>query len=144
MPSFIEMFAKEHKLKRQDATKEMFIEVSEDDVAKSSPRKPETCAFARACHRAHKIDAAYFFRTTAWIQKGKTLTRYLLPPSMQQELTSFDRGQKMEPGIYRLKPPAPAQRMGVLRPGTPGKGKSSKLGFKQFRHRTTNVRAAIV
>jgi len=146
---FMSKRAKELGLVKQDAKEALMLVVKPIDVASASKKDPTCCGFAQACKRTKKADAAWFFRSTAWLQKGKKLLRYLLPESMTREIISFDRNHTMEPGTYRLAPPPPSQTLGAIRKektkyaASPRKGEGKGKGTKQarqFRHRSTDVR----
>ncbi len=126
MATYITKRAKELGIKQVDAERPMIIEVHPGDVSKSVQKDPKRCAFSRACRRADKrIKEAFFFRTTAWLEYKDKMVRYILPPSMQKEIVSFDRHRTM----------------GKKRPGRhpPGNGTIKR---KVHRHFTTSIREA--
>lgn len=145
MSTYITKRAKELGLKKADARLPLLIEVRADDVALASKKSPQSCAFARACMRTQMADAAFFFRSTAWLEKDGVLTRYMLPVSMQKEIVAFDRNRTMEPGLYQLAAPAKSQRMSEVKKRSakrPGRHQPGDTTIKRkFVHRTTNVRS---
>lgn len=93
-------------LKMVDAKKPLTLEVTEKDIKGSRSKDPRHCAFAEACKRGSKgVIAAYFFRSTAWLEYGDKMVRYMLPSSVQKEIVAFDRGGLTAPGSYQLSPP---------------------------------------
>ncbi len=54
------------------------------------------------------MNAAYFFRRTAFLEYDRKMVRYVLPPSTQKEIVAFDRAQVFASGAYQLSPPSPA------------------------------------
>lgn len=93
-------------LKMVDAKKALTVQVNEKDIKGSRSQDPRHCAFAAACRRGAKgCRAAYFFRSTAWLEYEDKMIRYILPPSVQKEIVSFDRGGMTAPGTYHLSPP---------------------------------------
>jgi hypothetical protein len=148
MSTYITRRAKELGLKKVDARKPLVLEVRQSDIAGASKKRPDSCAFARACKRAKAAKAAYFFRTAAWLEHKDRLVRYVLPPSMQKEIVAFDRNKTMEPGLYQLAPPAKSERMSQIKKRSkkrPGRHQPAKTKIKRkFVHRTTDVRGLVV
>lgn len=145
MSTWITKRAKALGLKKLDAKAPLRLEVTAHDVKTSSKKDPTCCAFANATKRQYKVKAAYFFRSTAWLEYADgRLVRYLLPVSMQKEIVAFDRNKTMEPGVYEVKPPARSATMAAIkRRGAkrPGRHEPGKTGRKQkVRHATSNVR----
>lgn len=106
MSTLIAKRAKGLGLKMVDAKHSMVLEVVAKDIKKAKSQDPRHCAFALACQRTDKkIRAAYFFRTSAWLEYSDKMVRYMLPPSIQKEIVSFDRGGLTAPGTYQLSPP---------------------------------------
>lgn len=144
MSTYITKRAKELGLKKSDAKSNLAIELRDDDIKNSKLRNSKECAFARACKRAKVADKAYFFRSTAWLEKDGKLTRYMLPQSMQKEIVSFDRSRIMAPGVYEIKRPCRAETMSAIkkrsakRPGRhqPANGKIKR----KIVHRTSLIR----
>lgn len=103
MSTSINKRAKELGLKKMEATRPLTLQVKAMDVKRASKKDPNNCAFSRACKRQYPgIKAAYFFRTTAWLEYPDRIVRYSIPLSMQKEIVAFDRNKTMEPGEYRL------------------------------------------
>jgi hypothetical protein len=149
MSTFITKRARELGLRQVDAKKPLVLEVTAIDVKLASKKNPSCCAFARACKRSSKkVRAAYFFRSTAWVEYDDLLVKYLLPPSVQKEIVSFDRSKSLESGTYRLSAPWPSATLAAVhersgkRPGRhmPGNGKIQR----KVKHMTTNVRSAFL
>ena len=144
MSTFISKLSKELKIPKVDAKKPLAISVKPCDVKASTQKDPGNCAFARAAKRSLGADAAYFFRSCAWLQYPNRLVRYTLPVSAQKEIVAFDRAKAFEPGDYHLTAPAKSQTMEAAmkrskkRPGRhqPGDGKIKR----RFLHKTENVR----
>lgn len=103
-------------LKMVDAKKPLIIELVESDIKGSRVKDPRHCAFAEACKRSSQgVMAAYFFRSTAWLEYDDKMVRYILPGSVQKEIMSFDRGGLMATGTYRLTPPKGANSLKAAR-----------------------------
>jgi hypothetical protein len=145
MATYITKRAKDLDLPMVDAKEPLQLEVTSRDITTAAQKNSKCCAFARACHRSKNVNAAYFFRSTAWLEFDDKLVRYTLPPSMQKEIVSFDRNRSMEPGLYQLSAPSKsstlkaAMKRSKKRPGRhqPGEGKIKR----KFVHRTTNARS---
>ena len=144
MSTYLTRRAKDLGLKKEDAKSDLEIELKQGDIAKSKVGNSRECAFARACKRAKVADAAYFFRSTAWLEKGGKLTRYMLPPSMQKEIVSFDRARVMAPGVYKISKPCKSQKMGAIQKRSakrPGRHQPGNTKIKRkIVHRTTLIR----
>lgn len=123
-----------------DAEQSVAIEVTKRDV-RASEKDPHNCAVARACVRAFQSDGVIVLPSTTFLVKGKTAKRYRNTPSIQREITSFDRHGGFEPGFYRLMPAdknnATSRRRKRRNYGG-GMGKPNRGMLK--RHRMTNVR----
>jgi hypothetical protein len=144
MSTFITKRARELGLKKVDATRPLELEVTRNDVRLAVPKNAKCCALARACKRQLECRAAYFFRSTAWLEYEDRVVRYLLPPSVQKEIVAFDRSRSMEPGLYQLTPPGERSSLVAIRtrstkrPGRhpPGNGKTKR----RVVHATSAVR----
>ena len=115
MSTYVTKMAKEKNLKVVDAAAPLELEVSGRDISLAEQKNSKCCAFARAAKRQHECKGAYFFRTAAWLEYAKKIVRYVLPPSMQKEIVSFDRAGVMTPGIYQMSKPSGSQRMHAVR-----------------------------
>lgn len=102
MSTYVTKRAKELGLKKIEAKKPLKIELLQKDIDKAERKNSKCCAFACATMRTYPVKAAYFFRSSAWLEYADKLVRYSLPPSVQKEIVSFDRSKIMAPGIYQL------------------------------------------
>lgn len=94
----------------EDAKARVLVTVTDQDVVLSKKKDSKHCALARAALRLPEVNAAYFFRTKAFIEYGDRVLRFALPSSVQKEIVSFDRAQVMASGIYQLTPPPPSDK----------------------------------
>lgn len=113
--TYVQKLCETRGLKLTNATRPIIVGVAVDDILKSRTKNSKCCAFARAAKREPGVRAAYFFRSTAFLEFGDRMVRYDLPQAVQKEIVSFDRGGVMAPGQYELKPPRPS-RNHVRRP----------------------------
>lgn len=131
-------------LKMVDAKKARVIEVVAKDIKQARSQDPRHCAFANACRRTDKkIRAAYFFRTSAWLEYSDKMVRYILPGSIQKEIVSFDRGGLTAPGTYQLSPPKGSNALGAARARSKKRKKHPKGNGRIKRkviHRTESIR----
>jgi len=104
MSNFVLTRAGRLGLKVLEASKTLRLEVTQEDVDSAVCKNSKCCAFSRAARRLPKVKAAYFFRTTAYIEYQKKVVRYLLPMGVQKEIVSFDRAKIVAPGEYWLNP----------------------------------------
>lgn len=75
-----------------DAHHRAVIEVTKADAASKAVKDHSACAMAVACQRKFKLDGVIISRSVAYLVKGKQARRFMLPPSVEREITSFDRG----------------------------------------------------
>lgn len=142
---YMNKYAEENNLKIRDAKRHLTLLVTPEDVKSGRRKEAQACGFAKACSRQEpKATAVHFFKSTAYVETEKNLTRYMLPPSMQKEIVAFDRARKMEPGLYEMKAPPPAQTLEAQREQRRAGGKAkhpgSKKGLPNKRHVTIGVR----
>lgn len=147
MSKAIVKLAKEKGLQMADARDPLKLEVTAADISRAEKKSPGNCGFAQACRRQYRADAAYFFRTTAWVQFGRTMLRYMLPMSMQKELLAFDRNGTMEPGEYQLGRPPESLTLHAISVRNALRLKTREVArrkTKRRQHHTINARAAIL
>jgi hypothetical protein len=125
-----------------DADKQMVVNVTRADIAKSHMKNHKTCALAVCCQRSFEADGVIIGLTTAYIIKGDTAYRFKLTGTISREITSFDRGAGYDEGEYLLVPPCPSERLGMRRQSGPS-GRSNGKGPKHFRHFTGRVRTTL-
>ena len=144
MSTYLTKMAKELELKKTDARSSLSLEVMAKDVKASVQKNSKCCAFARAAKRMPGVKAAYFFRSTAWLQYEDKLVRYMLPPSVQKEIVSFDRSKVMAPGVYQLAKPSKSTRMSEVNKRSakrPDRHQPANTKItRKVRHRTTMIR----
>ncbi len=148
MSTYITKRAKELGLKKVDAKEPLALQVKKLDVLRATRKNSKCCAFARACKRSLEVKAAYFFRSTAWLEFDDKLVRYMLPPSVQKEIVSFDRAGVTAPGVYQLNAPAKSQSSKAMRSRNAkraGKAHSGTVGNvkRKIVHRTELIRNAL-
>jgi len=124
-----------------DAHGPIEIEVTPADARKGRRKSHQTCAMAVACRRKFNLDGVLLSHSVAYLVKGPRATRYVVPPSVQREIVSFDRGVEFKPGDYWLNPPGGQQRLGS-RTAVPA-GKRSARRVARTRHSVPGVRAAL-
>jgi hypothetical protein len=127
--------------KVRDSKRNSIIEVTKQDQAIAKRYKHKECAMAVACKRANKADGVVISRSVAYVIKDNVATRFLLPPSVQKEVVSFDRGGGFAEGEYELKKPTVARKLGA--PGGSKPHKHRGPGRKIHRHLTMNVRSSL-
>lgn len=87
-----------------DARARMFVAVTAEDVVLAKKANSKLCALSRASMRITGVNAAYFFRTFAFLEFEDKMIRFRLGNSVQKEILSFDRAKIFAPGIYQLSP----------------------------------------
>lgn len=124
-----------------DANKDIEIEVEARDAKRGKKYDHNGCALAVACKDKLHLSGVIVAMSTAYLIKGKEAVRYAVPESATREIISFDRSGVFEPGLYKLKAPEAARRLGHRpehKPGNTGTGKPIR-----YRHITNNVRAVL-
>lgn len=94
-----------------DSKRSVDVTVTKEDTAKSSRKKAEECALARACCRELKMDGAIIGLTTSYLIKGNQAMRFKTSEVVQREIVSFDRHGDFDTGTYRLSSVPPSTRM---------------------------------
>jgi len=87
-----------------DAENPIIVTVTKDDVVKAKKKDSTMCALSRASARLPGVRRGYFFRSMAYLEYANRMVRYVLPPSVQKEIVSFDRSQMFAEGAYQLSP----------------------------------------
>lgn len=150
MSTYITKRASDLGIKVVDATEPLQVNVKQADIDKAQQKNSKCCAFVRACEREMPIEAAFFFRSTAYLEYPDKIVRYKLPPSVEREIVAFDRSKDMEPGVYQLSAVCRKQTLKAKAKyrATLPRGKHSSKGIlpkgrkQSLIHRTTNVRTA--
>ena len=115
-----------------EAKKPLFVGVTAIDVADAKKKNSKYCALARAAARLPQVNAAYIFRSTAFIEYPNRMERFLLPQSVQKEIVSFDRSRIFAEGTYQLSPiPASLTRKAQMDRYYDKKNASKKPAAKQ-------------
>lgn len=124
-----------------DAVAPLEVIVRPSDNKKGISFTPTECALARACKRQFKVSGAIVNLSFSYLINGTQAIRFSNNETIRREVVTFDRHKAFLPGIYYLRPPAPALRLGAARAHVlqngPSRGKQ-----KHFVHKTTtrNVR----
>ena len=108
--------AKQLQIPIVDGDKPLVVAVTRHDVVNALKSNSRRCALARASEQIPGVLHGYFFRTMAYLEHRDRMVRYILPPSVQKEIVSFDRAQIFAEGIYQLTPPEPipsARKTGI-------------------------------
>jgi hypothetical protein len=115
------------------------IEVTADDCAKGNQRAPSACAMARAFKREY--DGAVISVSRAYLVKGTTATRYVIPESVSREIVSFDRAKKFIPGEYTLLAPTPSKTLNAQRDKVQTKYPKRKVRRTKNHGHTADIRS---
>lgn len=142
--SYVTKRAKELGLKVQDGTKPLAVAVTNGDVVLALKRDSKRCALARAVERLPGVVRGYIFRTTAYLEYKDRMVQYILPPSVQKEIVSFDRCQVFAPGVYQLSPPGNLRARRLARDRTDEKRRGKERRARQRAKRDLPVFKATV
>jgi len=125
-----------------DAKKAVKLIITEQDVAGGNPKKPSTCAVAKACARQMHVKEVRVHLGRVYVRTNNlNWQRFITSRAMRTEIIAFDRGGRFSPGEYTLEKVQPsktaAMRRGEIRkrkkPAVPGK---KRRGY----HVVTDVR----
>lgn len=126
--------------KVMDAKKTITVAVTAADCKKSTAKSPNSCAMAKACERT--FDGAIISLNTAYVVKGNTAYRYVVPQSVAREIVSFDRNHEFSPGEYSLKAPSASQKLGPRKYALkPERHDVAYPKVKRRNHKTTGIRS---
>ena len=149
MSTYIEKRSMDLQKPIENAKEPMVLEVKAIDVVRASEKNSKCCAFVRACEReVQGAQAAFFFRTVAFIEYQDKIVRYQLPQSVQREIVSFDRNGTLDPGVYQLSPQVPSKSPRMMKkadtkrtqPKTNPKGRFASGIKRSIVHKTQGVR----
>lgn len=135
------------KLKKRivEAKHHKLLTLNQDDINKAKVKDSKNCAFACAVKRqVPGAEAAYFFKSTAYIEFYNKFEKFALPVSVQKEIVAFDRGAPASAGVYSLNVPKSAHYLKAYRARNKKRGKRTSRtnadGSRRLRHVTENVR----
>ena len=125
-----------------DSTKNVKIEVTKNDANSKAVKQHDVCAFAVACKRKFHLSGVIISRSVAYLIKRDKAYRFQLPPSVEKEIVSFDRGAGFATGEYELERVPKSNRLGIrIERKQPKKNRLNKT--KRYRHVTTNIRTVL-
>lgn len=130
-------------LAKQDAKRPLQLAINQDDIRKAKPLDPENCAAACAIKR-QGFAQAVVMRSTTYVNHGTVENpkwlRYATPTSLAREIVALDRGGRVEPGDYLIKPFTHTRRLGEKH----WSSRTKETGQKKpvYRHVTAKIREA--
>lgn len=127
-----------------DAKRPINLHITAKDVSTADPKRPNSCAVAKACKRSlHALEVRVHL-SRVYIRSNKmNWQRYLTPNSLRQEIIAFDRGGQFEPGVYKLGRLQPSKRVTGKAQGSRTSTQTKKKpnqGKKRAYHVVKNVR----
>jgi hypothetical protein len=135
--TYVSKRAHDHDLEEVDAQKPLTVNVTARDIKLAKAKNSKECALARAVKREYPVKAAYFLRTTAWLEYPTKMVRYRLPQSVQKEIVSFDRNKMMSTGNYTLA----ADARNLRKPRTKSRKVRGPMGKKLVLRSRKSIRA---
>lgn len=126
-----------------DAKRPLDLHITSRDCNGGDPKRPETCAAAKAIRREHQVIDCKVHLSRVYVRQNKgNWTRYQTPPALQREIVTFDRGGVFEPGTYTLIPIVPSERArrGKRGGSKPRKARGNATGRNRMRMVTKNIR----
>jgi hypothetical protein len=129
----------------KDGTKPIHLEITPKDIQKGRPLDPENCAAACALKR-QGFTEAIVMRSVTYVNKGTKESpnwlRFATPNSLAREIVALDRGGRVEPGEFMVKPFNPARKLGAKTWHSRGQNGSSSTKPSSSRHVTVKIREA--
>ena len=112
-----------------NAAKPITLHILAGDCKGGDPKRPATCAAARAIKRElGAIDCRVHLGRVYIRQNKGNWQRYMTPASLRNEIIAFDRGGDFSPGEYVLPAITPSKRAAAGR--RQGSTKRTKTGKK--------------
>jgi len=127
-----------HHGKAGDATRDLVLVITSNDIADAKPAEIDACPAAKALCRQEHFRQARVYRTRTYVQrKDGSWLRFITPDDLYTEIIVFDRGGRMKGGEFKLAAPKGGQRLGQHRKPT---GRKTRTGRKLSPHIVENVR----
>jgi len=126
-----------------DAKKPVVITLTPEDSQVGQKRDHKHCAMALACQRQEHADGVIMSMKAAYIIKGSTAFRYIVPASTSREVVSFDRSGGFNPGQYQLSAPTSSNKLGHWYGGPLGPRYRKPVKKLRVRHVTNGVRTSL-
>lgn len=134
-----------------DATADLYVFVTEGDIACATPHDPVRCAIAKALRRTvgDEAAAAEIHRTMAYVKARNDdgawyWLRFWLPEKTRRLIAEFDRTKTANPGGYRLQAVPAWRTLGRQRESEHRSRARKRAGTVQERARTENRRSGKV
>lgn len=140
MSTYIVKRAKKFGLKMVDAEESAWIEVTAGDIRLANQKNSKSCAFARAAKRLG-ARAAFFFKSTAWIEVDDQLIRYTLQKAAAEQVRQFDKDGSMVPGVYVLAKPTPGRTRHHMKKTDRKRAQKRKEREQKRRHKVAGAPA---
>jgi len=108
-----------------DSKKSLTLHITQSDINKSDPKRPETCAAANCIRRELHAEEVKVHLSRVYIRMNKgSWQRYYTSAPLRNEIIAFDRGGNFAAGKYELLSIRPSHKSGKRQ----GSKDVSKLG----------------
>lgn len=97
----------------EDAPEPLVIRLKPIDIKRGKRLDQTSCAFAKGICRQEEAQAVWIGLSSAFVEWSDKILRYTVPESVSRELISFDRSQIAAAGEFKLRVPAPSDRIGA-------------------------------
>ena len=117
-----------------DGHRPIVLTVTNKHVTRGVKRDPKNCPAALAVNELRpKPDGALVHKHVAYIVRGDTAERYMVPVATRDAIVQEDLSGDFKPGLYVLTPPTLGNQLGRERPPATGKGrKTGKRAASQY------------
>lgn len=124
-----------------DAKRSVTLHITNADIKKSDPKKPENCAAANCIKRELHADEVRVHLSRIYIRANQgNWQRYSTPQALRSEIIAFDRGGSFAPGEYILSPLQLSQRAHRKHKKVKKPGSKPQRGNRKKSHIVTDVR----
>jgi hypothetical protein len=123
-----------------DATKDVVLKVTDNDVNMSHTKQPGACAAASCAMRLKGVQAARVHVGRSYLLIGNKWRRFKTDPNLRQEIIAFDRGGKFMPGTYTLRVLTEWERPSNRKQGPVGRKRGKVKNKRGAYHKVSAVR----
>lgn len=120
-----------------DAARKFVFEITNEDISKAQRYNKNYCAIARAVRATPGVIGVEVGAKTSRIRTSDgSVRRYMTPSQLALALTKFDKSGEWDlpPGVYKLNPPPPSERLEAIRDRVDNAGKPGKFRKRRSRN----------
>jgi len=115
MISYIREMAKREKLIIEEADHQISIELLPADIRAGVRKNAKSCVIAAALKRQLRAVSVHVLPSKSYVQFKDRLVRFKNGASLRRAVEQFDLTGVVEPGLHKLLPHGPTQRLNAMR-----------------------------